>query len=611
MRLARIRVENFRSLKDVEMDCDGLTVLVGANGVGKSNILKAVHMFQDPDPIKQDDYYDPDKDIAIELAFDDIKDERGFEQYVHEGEAVIRRVFKRGDGGAQPAFYVRSMQHPKLHVIRVSKAKEARSAYESLAREGYNLPKWTNHDKAKADISAWESEHLDQCELIYDGNAFKKADLGRFLQTIFVPAVHDATAEADDARNSSLAKLTREVVRAMEEDSEYDKFKAAAGKKYALLMERFKKKRLKGMGLELTRELNEIVGGVRVELSWQNTDLQIDLPHTTAKLDEGGNLSTVDRSGHGSQRAFIMAMLQHLAKRDQATGEGERPATVLLIEEPELYQHPTRQRLMARVFASLAENGAMQVMYATHSPHFVGIDRLDHVRLLRKRKDETGHHTEMSRTGMRDVCASLQELGQQDDENSLPERLSVIMTPWINEGFFASTIVLVEGQADYAAITATSKLMGEDLEKLGVSVIPCGGKNNVLPLLVVFRRLQIPCYPVWDSDDKGDEDKKLNEKIWQEAESANPQHDITDAGACLRGNLEKTLKREIGEDLDRAMTEAKSRYHISDDDKIRSKSKIMYEILKTVGYASKPRRSLVAIVKYAVKMRNGHAADPE
>ncbi|MER0244953.1 AAA family ATPase, partial [Streptomyces sp. HSW2009] len=39
-RLLELHVENFRSLRDVTIPLGPLTVLVGPNGVGKSNVLK-------------------------------------------------------------------------------------------------------------------------------------------------------------------------------------------------------------------------------------------------------------------------------------------------------------------------------------------------------------------------------------------------------------------------------------------------------------------------------------------------------------------------------------------------------------------------------------------
>jgi len=47
MRIQRIRVQNFRCLKDVDLSCDALTVLIGRNGTGKSALLQALEVFYD------------------------------------------------------------------------------------------------------------------------------------------------------------------------------------------------------------------------------------------------------------------------------------------------------------------------------------------------------------------------------------------------------------------------------------------------------------------------------------------------------------------------------------------------------------------------------------
>ena len=112
-------------------------------------------------------------------------------------------------------------------------------------------------------------------------------------------------------------------------------------------------------------------------------------------------------------RSLILTMLQHLAlaqvkvssleiKEDaeqsaegmQETGMGEDnnslPNLVLAIEEPELFQHPNRQRHIAEILMQLAKGNIpgvankTQIIYGTHSPLFVGIDRIEQIRLLRK-----------------------------------------------------------------------------------------------------------------------------------------------------------------------------------------------------------------------------------
>lgn len=40
--IRKIRIENYKSIPKVEMDLGQITVLIGANGGGKSNILEAI-----------------------------------------------------------------------------------------------------------------------------------------------------------------------------------------------------------------------------------------------------------------------------------------------------------------------------------------------------------------------------------------------------------------------------------------------------------------------------------------------------------------------------------------------------------------------------------------
>src|SRR5207249_7341822 len=106
--------------------------------------------------------------------------------------------------------------------------------------------------------------------------------------------------------------------------------------------------------------------------------------------------SDVSNTGHGLQRAFVLTMLQHLAlvesrsvatlnaKLENASQNVERTTTapgkfrlpnlVIGIEEPELYQHPSRQRHISNVLQTLVSGTTgnvaeqTQVIFSTHSP---------------------------------------------------------------------------------------------------------------------------------------------------------------------------------------------------------------------------------------------------
>lgn len=48
MQIQRIRVRNFRCLRDAVLECKPLTILIGPNGSGKSSFLRALDLFYIP-----------------------------------------------------------------------------------------------------------------------------------------------------------------------------------------------------------------------------------------------------------------------------------------------------------------------------------------------------------------------------------------------------------------------------------------------------------------------------------------------------------------------------------------------------------------------------------
>jgi predicted ATP-dependent endonuclease of OLD family len=132
---------------------------------------------------------------------------------------------------------------------------------------------------------------------------------------------------------------------------------------------------------------------------------------------------------------------------------------------------------------------------------------------------------------------------------TLRPRLHAIMTPWMNEGFFADVALLCEGEDDRAAILGAARALGYELESLGISVIPCNGKNSMDRPAVILKQLGIPVYLVWDSD-KGTNDAKPNEnhRLLRivEATVEDWPSGVATAHACFPVKLESTLESEIG-----------------------------------------------------------------
>lgn len=246
---------------------------------------------------------------------------------------------------------------------------------------------------------------------------------------------------------------------------------------------------------------------------------------TYVLLSDDGFGGPVDRQGHGLQRAFIFTLLQYLARSSadvtEVRGEGEgeadavpapAPNLILAIEEPELYQHPTKQRHFAEVLRSLSGGalpgveGVTQVAFACHSPMFVSLGRADEIRLVRRTdcEDTQFKQCELKALDLAEVAQSL-ERGWGHPEGTfsaatLAPRLHILGTE-LAEGFFANGVVLVEGRSDKAALSAMARLMGRSFEAAGIALLSAEGKENLDRPLVVFRSLGIPTYVIWDCDE--------------------------------------------------------------------------------------------------------------
>jgi putative ATP-dependent endonuclease of the OLD family len=517
------------------LNCEKLTALVGANGSGKSTFLKALHLFYETNPkLDSRDWYNGDQieNIEIAVTFTDLgpAEKKRFSSYLDGNELTVERVFTFSENKVQHKYYGSRLGIQEFKAVRsTSNASETKKAYQALVQSGKypGLPSYGNKEEAVEALREWEQSHPVQCARGRDDGQFfgftevAQGYLADYTRLIYVPAVRDAGSDADEGKDSPVKEIIDLVVRNS----------LAAHRSILALKEETKKKydeivdpqNLTGL-LKLQDELNQTLGSyvvdARVELDWlPSGDVRLELPKTEVSLSEDGYPCTVSRSGHGLQRAFILTMLQHLAVAKQisepaengdtkSTTEGQTTADtprevsdlILCIEEPEVYQHPNRQRHFASLLLNLA-NGTIagvarktQVIYSTHSPMFVGLDRFNQVRLFRKYVDaaEKPKCAKLFEATMNGIAAELWvtcgSRGQKFTAETLLPRLQPIMTPWMNEGFFADVVVLVEGEDDLAAILGVARFKCVSLEALGISVIPCMGKANLDRPTLIFRK---------------------------------------------------------------------------------------------------------------------------
>lgn len=656
MIIKSVRVQNFRSILDETLPCDQLTALVGANGSGKSCFLRALDLFYHPAPrVGLEDFYAEDITRGIEIAvtFGDLSAAavEHFDKYVENSTLTVVRVFSMSGGTVSPKYHGSALQNPDFVPVRdADKAADKKSAYQALQEgEKYtDLPRWAKTEQGMAALKDWEQAHQDQCVRSRDdGQFFGFSDvgrgyLGRYTRFIFIPAVRDAADDSAEGKGTPITELMDLVVRsALASRTDLTKLKEETQRAYDEIMDPTKLVELSQLGDQLSSTLKTYVPDARVNLFWLKAGgIEIPMPKAAVKLVEDGYPTTVVRTGHGLQRAFILTLLQHLAlarvsrPEPQAATATETtlpppetataatmPNLVLCVEEPELYQHPNRQRHFARILLQLSTGlvpgvaAKTQVIYATHSPLFVGTDRFDQVRLLRKRP---GDGTKPKVTGvvravLSDVATELWTLngstGPQFTADTLRPRLQAIMTPWMNEGFFSDVVVLVEGEDDRAALLGVAAAIKPDfpLEAHGFAIIPCMGKRNLDRPAVIFRRLGIPTYVVWDSDE-GKRDAKASDnryllRLCRETEEDWPER-VSDRCACFKKDLETTIRTEIGpDDYDRLVQEVTDELGLATRDQAMKNPRVVQTIIERARMRGKTVPTLEAVLAQILALK--------
>ena len=587
MKVESIHIKNFRCLKDVLCKCDNLAVLVGRNGTGKSCLLRSLYFFYHTDiDVAEEDYYDQDtsKETSIAVSFSGLTEleKKLFKPYLEGDRLSIEKIITYAPSRPVQKYYGTRYQNPDFASFRKASGSALRAEYNKLIeKDEYNeFPAYQNKDLAAKTLEDWELSHEDKCDKVRDDGQFfgfqnvGKHRLEKYTKFIQIPAVQEASEEAVEERGSIFEEIMEIVVKsALASDEKLARLELETQQKYARLIDPSKNRNLQDLEKNLTGTLTRYVPDSGVKIQWiEERGIELMPPRAYVTLAEGGYHNTVDRCGHGLQRAYILALFQQLAliqssvalesKKDEKADEGTSlPSLIIGIEEPELYQHPDRIRFFAKTLLQLSDSGIkgafqnIQVIYSTHSPLMIDCQRFNQLRIFRKRAASEEDKPKESYVTYADLekVSRFVEVAKEIPENSisdesLRQRLLPLMNPWMNEGFFAALVVLAEGIRDRALILGEALTRGIDLESKGICVIPCSGKDSMTEAISIFRCSEIPTYVVWDSDKGKKEGIPANQNILR-CHGCQPEDypcKITDDFCCTETNLEETFRNEIG-----------------------------------------------------------------
>lgn len=411
MIIKTLYIKGFRNFKEVTVNFNEHSLIIGANDVGKTNLIYALRIlldrsFSDYDyELAESDFfaYEDTHEIIIRAFFEDITE-----------ECVIARLpGKISDDGKMVLQYAATINNGKVEYQFFCGKSESEEDLKEIDSPYYR--KYLNLKYISSRREFWNYINKTKKELLQQAKENRTVDV----------------VEADDALYDEIEQKLQEV------DSKIPQLSY-----------------VKNATEHLNKELDK--------LSIHNREQQVVFDTASTDIDRViQNVSVTSKYGDkkliiGGEGRINQIYLSLWASQNQHT-EISNEVSLICVEEPEAYLHPHQQREVA---AYLGRTLQGQVILSSHSPYIVS--EFSPNSIIRLYKQNT-HDTSVASNGCSEVIAEgIDDFGY---------RMSVIPA----EAFFSDCVILVEGPSEMVFYKTLAKQIEIELDRLNISVLSVDG----------------------------------------------------------------------------------------------------------------------------------------
>jgi len=514
MRISLLQIENFRSIKQLNVELSQMNCLVGPNNAGKSNIMLAIQQVLGRDWVTvssfdEGDVYgrEPTSDVKISLSFEP---PLSYVKFKGADPVEITTIsfeytrYKIGEQKGQRRLEQKCFDQTGKPPMVLAKApkKGDRNQYQPLV----NIP----------------SEVRESIPVIYIGtNRTLKEHLPGARYSLLRQLFEDINRDFHDPKQTIKVK--------QDDGSEIDVPKAQRfGGLMSDAMELLRTDEFKKLERSIKRNaLHQL--GFDPDTDTEKLDFFFS-PFDTMEFYKSLNLRVREYDftiravelGEGIQNALVLSILQAFEER-------RKQGAILLIEEPEMFLHPQMQRSLYKTLREIGKTN--QIIYTTHSPHFVSVPEYNEVMLVRK--DSNG--TQVYRSNLPIDLKRREKFIKELD----PER---------SELFFASRLLLVEGDTEKLSLPEYARKIKLDLDREGATIVEVGGKRNLVEFAQIAISFGIPTGILYDEDSSDFKDNREQEKEFNKALNFLKKTDSSVMVWFFSKNYEDHLRKAIGED---------------------------------------------------------------
>lgn len=519
MKIEKIKIENYRLLKDFSIDIeDELSLVIGKNNTGKTSLLSVLDKFlnqSDKSKFSFDDFnldFKEDLKALIESKTIDEKDYRL--------KGIKLKLFIRYDESDNLSNISKIMMDldPDNNVVVLG--FEYVIALDDLKRLKKDFDEFRNKENGKQkkgdnsiskDINfylkqnyseyfkpykksiEYDKDTKNENDLIFIDLEKKKVSLKDIISFKYISAKREVT---NQDMNETLSSQTSKI---------YKRSEASDDQKEAI--EQFKDKLIEtdsDLSSIYTKLFDEVVEKVKKFGGIKQDDSIIEIISTLQhrELLDGNTTVMYNHHGHSLPEHYnglgymnLISMIfeiEILIKEFTRTKE-VKPADINLffIEEPEAHTHPQMQYVFIRNIKDLlkdgikredGENRDLQYIISTHSSHIVSESDFNDIKYLKKEKENSV------------IAKNLKAMEKEYNKNKEEQNyrfLKQYLTLNRSELFFADKVILIEGDTERILLPAMMKKMDQESPKnpflsQNISIVEVGAYSQIFEKFIDF-----------------------------------------------------------------------------------------------------------------------------
>lgn len=527
MLLNSVRIENYRGLRDICLPLSRFVCIVGENNSGKSSTLLALSLFITGSKVNKNDYYDSTKPVRIEVELNicesdlaKVKDEHKdkiFEIITDKKLTLVRRY--ETDDSVNLCYKKLMPVDKRFDDSKIAEILSGKKGNEIKTAIMDHLPEYEEFfDEVKTQKGA--KEIVDSIIKDMPISQLEEKDVKlpipeAIIKTLmpepyYIQAVKDINDDVKTKESATFGKIISLFHKEIEGSKPVKDIVESFGKITTLFNRPDNRESRPDKRLKEVKDIEKLVNAYLKE-NFPSSSLEFYIPpielkdilSTTQIYIDDGTRGLIDSKGDGLKRAVTFSLLRSYVEMkrrsklldsldseeaDPQNEENPSQPYLFLFEEPELYLHPAAQKVLFDALSIISESN--QVVVTTHSPIFFS-------------STSTNTFIKMKKVYEKDIKPYSASICIDLHNNTTNRDLFQLICYENNcAAFFASRVVLVEGDSDVYFFNHVAKTLNSDWDfnRKNIPLIKINGKGSVQRYRKFFNAFEIEVHAILDLD---------------------------------------------------------------------------------------------------------------